>query len=139
MAVVVLVAPLAAWLPNAAMAGILFLVAWGLIDFHEIGHVLKTSRRETGIMAVTFFGALFLDGQMSAMALLTLILAVVWILLQNQISSGMVVFGIILGIIIPWMTSAWWPDRTTTSSSRRPRPRGWRTVSADGPMEPMEA
>lgn len=41
---------------------------------------------------------------------LTLILAVVWILLQNQISSGMVVFGIILGIIIPRMTSIWWPD-----------------------------
>ena len=59
--IVVLVAPLAAYLPNAAMAGILFLVAWGLIDFHEIGHVLKSSRRETGIMAVTFFGALFLE------------------------------------------------------------------------------
>lgn len=41
---------------------------------------------------------------------LTLILAVVWTLLQNQISAGMVVFGIILGIIIPWMTSIWWPD-----------------------------
>jgi multicomponent K+:H+ antiporter subunit E len=42
--------------------------------------------------------------------LLTLILAVVWIMLQNQVSAGMVVFGIILGIIIPWMTSVWWPD-----------------------------
>jgi SulP family sulfate permease len=59
--IVVLVAPLAAYLPNAAMAGILFLVAWGLIDFHEISHVLKSSRRETGIMSVTFFGALFLE------------------------------------------------------------------------------
>ncbi len=42
--------------------------------------------------------------------LLTLILAVVWILLQNEVSAGMVVFGIILGIILPWMTSVWWPD-----------------------------
>ena len=42
--------------------------------------------------------------------LLTLILAAVWILLQNQVSAGMVVFGIILGIIIPWLTSIWWPD-----------------------------
>lgn len=42
--------------------------------------------------------------------LLTLILAVVWILLQNNVSAGMVVFGIILGIIIPWITSVWWPD-----------------------------
>ncbi len=41
---------------------------------------------------------------------LTLILAVVWTLLQNEISAGMVVFGIILGIIIPLMTLIWWPD-----------------------------
>lgn len=42
--------------------------------------------------------------------LLTLILAVVWVLLQNDVTAGMVVFGIILGIVIPWMTSIWWPD-----------------------------
>ncbi len=42
--------------------------------------------------------------------LLTLILAVVWVLLQNQVTAGMVVFGIILGIIIPRMTAVWWPD-----------------------------
>jgi len=42
--------------------------------------------------------------------LLTLILAVVWILLQNDITAGMAVFGVILGILIPWMTSVWWPD-----------------------------
>lgn len=42
--------------------------------------------------------------------LLTLILTIVWILLQNDISAGMIVFGFILGIIIPWGTSVWWPD-----------------------------
>jgi multicomponent K+:H+ antiporter subunit E len=42
--------------------------------------------------------------------LLTLILTIVWILLQNEISAGMIVFGFILGIIIPWGTSVWWPD-----------------------------
>jgi len=42
---------------------------------------------------------------------LTLLLAIVWTLLQNEISSGMVVFGIILGIIIPRFTAIWWPDR----------------------------
>lgn len=42
---------------------------------------------------------------------LTLLLTVVWTLLQNQVSAGMVVFGLILGIIIPIITSAWWPDR----------------------------
>ncbi len=74
--VVLLVAPLAAWLPNAAMAGILFLVAWGLIDFKEIFHILKSSRRETTIMAVTFFSALFLELEFAIFAgvLLSLIL-----------------------------------------------------------------
>lgn len=43
--------------------------------------------------------------------ILTLILAVVWVLLQNNISAGMVVFGLILGIIIPRATAVWWPDR----------------------------
>ncbi|WP_295314570.1 Na+/H+ antiporter subunit E [Roseobacter sp.] len=42
--------------------------------------------------------------------MLTLLLALVWTLLQNDVSAGMVVFGLILGIIIPWSTSAWWPD-----------------------------
>ena len=42
---------------------------------------------------------------------LTLLLAVVWVFLQNQVSAGMVVFGVILGIIIPLMTERWWPDR----------------------------
>ena len=41
---------------------------------------------------------------------LTLLLAVVWILLQGEFSAGMAVFGLILGILIPWGTSIWWPD-----------------------------
>ncbi len=42
---------------------------------------------------------------------LTLLLVVVWTLLQNGISVGMVVFGVILGIVIPIGTAQWWPDR----------------------------
>jgi SulP family sulfate permease len=57
---VLLVAPWARYLPNAAMAGILFLVAWGLIDFDEIVHVLKTSHAETAILLATFAATLFL-------------------------------------------------------------------------------
>jgi SulP family sulfate permease len=57
---VLLVAPWAQFLPNAAMAGILFLVAWGLIDFDEIIHVLKTSRAESAILLSTFAATLFL-------------------------------------------------------------------------------
>lgn len=57
---VLLVAPWAQYLPNGAMAGILFLVAWGLIDFDEIFHVLKTSRAESAILLATFAATLFL-------------------------------------------------------------------------------
>lgn len=49
---------------------------------------------------------------------LTVLLAIVWTMLQNSVSSGMVVFGIILGILIPILTSRWWPDR----------PRGMRAL-----------
>ena len=58
---VVLVAPLAEYLPNAAMAGILFLVAWGLIDFKHIRKILTASRYETLIMGTTFIATLFLE------------------------------------------------------------------------------
>lgn len=61
MAMVPFVAPLAVYLPNAAMAGILFLVAWGLIDFHHIRRILKTSRGESVILIVTFLATLFLE------------------------------------------------------------------------------
>jgi SulP family sulfate permease len=57
--VLLLVAPLAAYLPNAAMAGILFLVAWGLIDFHHISHIWHTSKSESAILFATLFGTLF--------------------------------------------------------------------------------
>lgn len=42
---------------------------------------------------------------------LTFLLAVVWLLLQNEFSAGMAVFGLILGTIIPRATAIWWPDR----------------------------
>ena len=43
--------------------------------------------------------------------LLTVILTIVWVMLQNDVSAGMVVFGIILGTIIPRATAVWWPNR----------------------------
>jgi SulP family sulfate permease len=57
---VLLVAPWAQYLPNAAMAGILFMVAWGLIDFDEIFHTLKSSRQESAILLATFACTLLL-------------------------------------------------------------------------------
>jgi len=76
MVIVLLVAPLAAYLPKAAMAGILFLVAWGLISFKDIKHILHASKRETSILATTFLGALFLELEFAIFAgvLLSLVL-----------------------------------------------------------------
>ncbi|NKN33725.1 SulP family inorganic anion transporter [Marichromatium bheemlicum] len=76
MVIVVLVAPLASYLPKAAMAGVLFLVAWGLIDRAEIRHILHASRRETAVLAVTFFSAILLELEFAIFAgvLLSLVL-----------------------------------------------------------------
>lgn len=75
MVIVLLVAPLAAYLPNAAMAGILFLVAWGLIDFHHIASIWKTSRQESIILWVTVIGTLMnLEAGITAGVLLSLLL-----------------------------------------------------------------
>lgn len=42
--------------------------------------------------------------------LLTLLLAGAWILLLNDFSVGGLVFGLILGVLIPLFTSAFWPE-----------------------------
>ncbi|HEY5763005.1 MAG TPA: SulP family inorganic anion transporter [Rhodocyclaceae bacterium] len=65
---VFVIAPLAAYLPYAAMAGILVLVAWGLLDFHEIITIARTSRAEAAVLAVTFFGTLVMHLEMAIVA-----------------------------------------------------------------------
>ena len=70
------VAPLAAWLPIASMAAILFLVAWGLFDFHHIRTIARVSRSETAVLAVTFAATLLMNLEMAVFtgALLSLLL-----------------------------------------------------------------
>ena len=60
-AILFAVGPLAAYLPLAVMGAILFMVAYGLFDLHHIRNILRTSRRETVVMLVTFCAALFAD------------------------------------------------------------------------------
>jgi SulP family sulfate permease len=62
------IAPLAAYLPIAVVAGILFLVAWNLIDFSRIRKILSTSRGEGTVLAVTFFATLLLDLEFAILA-----------------------------------------------------------------------
>ncbi len=56
--IALLAAPLAAYLPVPAMAGILFIVAWGLIDFHHIEDIVRRHPRERVVLAMTFVGTL---------------------------------------------------------------------------------
>lgn len=60
-ATLLLVAPLAAYLPIPAMAAILFLVAWGLIDFHHIHSISHASRSETIVLFTTLLSTLFVE------------------------------------------------------------------------------
>lgn len=61
MLIILLVAPLTAYLPIAAMGGVILIVAYNLIDFHHIKQIIKYSRSETAILATTFFATLFLE------------------------------------------------------------------------------
>jgi SulP family sulfate permease len=59
--IVAFVGPLASYIPLAAMAALLFLVAWGLIDFVRLREIVRVGRGETLVMAVTFFATLLLQ------------------------------------------------------------------------------
>jgi SulP family sulfate permease len=59
--IVLLIAPLTAYLPVAAMGGIILLVAYNLIDAHHIKNIFKFSKSETAILLTTFFATLFLE------------------------------------------------------------------------------
>ncbi len=43
--------------------------------------------------------------------LLTLLLTLVWLLLVNSLSLNSLVFGLFLGLVIPFITRPYWPDR----------------------------
>jgi SulP family sulfate permease len=59
--VLLLVAPLARYLPIAAMAGVLLLVAWGLIDFRNIRKIFRISRTESAVLIVAMLATLFVQ------------------------------------------------------------------------------
>jgi len=59
--IILLIAPLTAYLPVAAMGGVILLVAYNLIDFHHIKMILNNSKSESSILVVTFLSTLFLE------------------------------------------------------------------------------
>lgn len=52
---------------------------------------------------------------------LTLVLILVWLGLVNEFRWGSLVFAILLGIVIPWLTAAWWPERPLLRLKRLPQ------------------
>lgn len=60
---VLIVAPLAAYLPLASVAAILFLIARGLFDVPRMRTILRTSRSESAVMLVTLATAVVLGLQ----------------------------------------------------------------------------
>jgi SulP family sulfate permease len=59
--ILLFVSPLAAYIPIAAMAALLFMVAWSLIDFALIRATMRASRSETLVLVVTFVATLALQ------------------------------------------------------------------------------
>lgn len=65
---VLLVAPLTSYLPKAAVAGLLFLVAWRLINFAQIHKILRADKNEAIILGVVFFGTVFFSIEFAILA-----------------------------------------------------------------------
>nr|VFK18765.1 MAG: sulfate permease, SulP family [Candidatus Kentron sp. LPFa]VFK32906.1 MAG: sulfate permease, SulP family [Candidatus Kentron sp. LPFa] len=73
---VILAAPLGMYLPKAAMAGVLFLVAADLVDMHHIRGIIRISRSETAVLAITFVCTLIFGLEFAILAGIVLSLIV---------------------------------------------------------------
>ena len=49
---------------------------------------------------------------------LSLLLLIIWLLLNNTIDIGHIVLGTILAILIPWFTSSFWPEKICLGSPK---------------------
>lgn len=61
LAFMLVAAPLAAYIPLAALAGVLAVVSWNMIEKSAIAALVRSSRAETLILAVTFLLVVFRD------------------------------------------------------------------------------
>ncbi len=63
--IVLVVAPLIAYLPISAMAGVILMVAYNLIDFKFAKTVMRSSKRQSMVMVITFIATLVADLEMA--------------------------------------------------------------------------
>ncbi len=68
--------PLAAYVPRTALAAVLLVTAYGLIDRKEIARILKGTRGDAAILVVTFLATLFLPLQFAVLTGILLSLAI---------------------------------------------------------------
>ena len=61
LAFMMVAAPLAAYIPLAALAGVLGVVAWGMAERHEFASLLRSSRGDAMVVSVTFLLVVFRD------------------------------------------------------------------------------
>ncbi len=61
LAFLMVAAPLAAYIPLAALAGVLAVVAWGMAERHEFAALLRSSRGDALVVSVTFLLVVFRD------------------------------------------------------------------------------
>lgn len=88
--ILLLVAPYFAYVPIPAMAGVIILVAWRLVDIQEIKHIVTTSFPETVIAGVTFFSALLINLEFAIYAGVLLSLG----LFLNSTSKPAILIGV---------------------------------------------
>jgi SulP family sulfate permease len=68
MALVAMAAPLLAWVPMAAISGLLLLVAWSLVDRPAWQELLRVDRREAAVAGGTLLATLLLPLQVAVLA-----------------------------------------------------------------------
>jgi SulP family sulfate permease len=68
--------PAAAFLPRAALAGMIMVIAYRMVDWRGVRRVLRTSRSETWIMACTFVATLSFPLEFAVLAGIILSLAI---------------------------------------------------------------
>lgn len=61
LAFMLVAAPLAAWVPLSALAGVLVFVAWNMAEKHEFASILRRSRSEAVVLLATFLIVVFRD------------------------------------------------------------------------------
>lgn len=119
--ILLLVAPLAAYLPIAAMAGIILRVAYDLLDFHHIKTIIRLTKPGMAVMLVTFFSTLFLELEVAIYAGVLLSLSIY----LNRTSNPKVVSR------VPDPTSPW---RAFVTDSTLPECSQLKMVRIDGSL-----